>query len=139
MQRRELSLNDLISGSLELLRTAVGPHIEIKIVAAPDLAPAFVDPIHLDRVLMNLCLNARDAMPGGGTLTIETSNAEIGGSTTASAGMTVSGSYVVVAVTDEGMGMDAATLDRLFEPFFTTKEVGKGSGLGLATVYGIVK
>ena len=138
LQRKRISLNALVEDATKLLRTAIGEHIEVRILAAPDLLVTVADPAQLDQVLMNLCLNARDSMPEGGCLTIATGNVEVGQDLARSAGVPP-GSYVLLSVTDTGTGMDAPTLERIFEPFFTTKELGKGTGLGLATVYGIVQ
>jgi signal transduction histidine kinase len=117
----------------------IGEQIEIRVLAAPDLNVTLVDPTQIEQVLMNLCLNARDAMPEGGQLIIETQNVEIEEEYSRTHPYAKQGSYVLLAVSDTGIGMDAATTERVFEPFFTTKEVGKGTGLGLATVYGVVK
>jgi CheY-like chemotaxis protein len=117
----------------------IGSNIEVRTQFAPDLANVRADPTSVEQILMNLCLNSRDAMPGGGRLLIETSNVEIGPEFCRSRSQAHPGQFVLLSVSDSGSGMDAATLDRIFEPFFTTKETGKGTGLGLATVYGVVK
>jgi two-component system cell cycle sensor histidine kinase/response regulator CckA len=139
LQPRSVNLNDLVSRMLGLLKTAVGEQTELKIALAPGLQSTMADPTQIDQVLMNLCLNARDAMPQGGRIVIDTSNVEMGEDFCRTHSYGNPGRYVLLSVSDTGIGMDAATLDRIFEPFFTTKEIGKGTGLGLATVYGIVK
>jgi len=120
------------------LEKVIGSNIEIKAKLAPNLTLVRADPTQVDQVLMNLCINARDAMPEGGRLIIETSEAVFDEKYCTAETRARPGHYTMLAVTDTGTGMDAATLDRIFEPFFTTKELGKGTGLGLATVYGIV-
>jgi two-component system cell cycle sensor histidine kinase/response regulator CckA len=139
LQPKCLSLNDAISGMTSLLQTALGGHIEFKAVLAADLGVVRADPTQIDQVLMNLCLNARDAMPRGGRLVIETRNTELNEDFCRVHSYGIPGKYVLLLVSDTGIGMDAATVERIFEPFFTTKELGRGTGLGLATVYGIVK
>lgn len=139
LQPKKLNLNDSIAGVATLLKSALGDQIEFKTVLSPDLSAARADPIQIDQVLMNLCLNARDAMPTGGRLVIETRVTELGADFCRIHSYGVPGKYVMLLVSDTGMGMDDATIKRLFEPFFTTKELGRGTGLGLATVYGIVK
>lgn len=138
LQTKKVDLNALAVEATSLLRRVIGEHIRVQVVAARNLHVAVADPAQIEQVIMNLCLNARDAMPKGGELIIETRNIEIdeekGRRRQASPG-----NYVVLLVSDTGMGMDVATVQHIFEPFFTTKEVGKGTGLGLATVYGIVK
>src|SRR6266853_1028016 len=139
LQPRSVNLNDLVSKIAGLLRTAIGEQTELKVALTPGLQATMADPAQIEQVLMNLCLNARDAMPQGGRIVIETSNVEIGEDFCQTHSYGHPGRYVLLSVSDTGVGMDAATLDRIFEPFFTTKEMGKGTGLGLATVYGIVK
>jgi two-component system cell cycle sensor histidine kinase/response regulator CckA len=139
LQPRRINLNDLIEESIKLLRRVIGEHIEVRIVAAPNLRVALADPAQIEQVLMNLCLNARDAMPDGGQLIVETQNVEIGDEHSRLHTNAQPGSYIQLSVSDTGKGMDAGTAERIFEPFFTTKEMGRGTGLGLATVYGIVK
>jgi nitrogen-specific signal transduction histidine kinase/ActR/RegA family two-component response regulator len=139
LQPRSVNLSDLVSKIADLLKTAIGEQTELKIALAPSLQATMADPTQIEQVVMNLCLNARDAMPQGGRIVIETSNVEIGEDFCRSHSYGHPGRYVLLSVSDTGVGMDAVTLDRIFEPFFTTKEMGKGTGLGLATVYGIVK
>jgi signal transduction histidine kinase len=139
LQPRRLSLNDSITGMTSLLESAVGTTIAFTTVLAPNLRVIRADPTQIDQILMNLCLNSRDAMPLGGRLVIKTQDAEIGEAFCKTHLDAVAGEYVLLTVSDTGAGMDKATLDHIFEPFFTTKEPGRGTGLGLATVYGIVK
>jgi two-component system, cell cycle sensor histidine kinase and response regulator CckA len=139
LRRQSISLNHLVPETKSLLQTAIGEQIEFKIALASDLQVTSADPTQIQQVLMNLCLNARDAMPEGGHLIIETRNVEIDEDFCRAHTYGRPGSYVSLSVSDTGLGMDAAILDRIFEPFFTTKEMGRGTGLGLATVYGIVK
>ncbi len=134
-----INLNYTIADLLTMLQKVIGSNIELKAVTAPDLGVVRADPAQIEQVLMNLCLNARDAMPDGGKLMIETRNVEVGEEYTRLHSYVRPGPYVQLSVTDTGIGMDAATREHIFEPFFTTKEPGKGTGLGLATVYGVVK
>lgn len=139
LEPRNVDLNQTAIETLSLLEKVIGSNIEIKANLAPDLAVVRADPTQVEQVLMNLCINARDAMPNGGSLIIDTSNITLDAAFCSIQPLARPGDYVMLAVTDSGIGMDAATLDRIFEPFFTTKEMGKGTGLGLATVYGIVR
>src|SRR5216684_2315560 len=139
LQPRKVNLNVLVQEEMNLLRRVIGADIEVRVLAAQDLQVTMADPTQVEQVLMNLCLNARDAMAGGGQLIIETQNVEIGEEYCRNHAYGQPGSYVLLSVSDTGSGMDAATMERIFEPFFTTKELGRGTGLGLATVYGIVK
>ncbi|MFI5072404.1 MAG: PAS domain S-box protein [Terriglobales bacterium] len=134
-----LDLNTIVVESEKLLGRLIGEHIEFFTALDPTLGNVRVDPVQIEQVLVNLILNARDAMPQGGKLTIETSNIDLEESYESKRSLIPAGSYAMVAITDTGCGMDEETQSRIFEPFYTTKELGKGTGLGLATVYGIVK
>jgi two-component system, cell cycle sensor histidine kinase and response regulator CckA len=133
-----IDLNDVVAGIVPMLRRLVGEQIELRVSPAADLGHVRADPPQLEQVLLNLVVNARDAMPAGGALTIETANVELDEQYVQVHATVVAGPYVMLAVTDTGSGMDAVTMAHLFEPFFTTKPSGQGTGLGLATVYGIV-
>lgn len=139
LQPRVLNLNSLVTETQKMLQRLVGEDIEQKILLDPALARTKADPGQIVQVIMNLTVNARDAMPKGGKLTIKTANASFKDAVSFSGVPVPPGEYVMLSVSDTGTGMDAETRKRLFEPFFTTKEAGKGTGLGLATVYGIVK
>jgi len=139
LQPKVLDLNQVVTDMEKLLRRLIGENIELVTSLADDLGHVRADPGQIEQVIVNLAVNARDAMPNGGRLILETSKMEIDESYASRHDPVLPGSYVILAVTDTGVGMDEPTLSRLFEPFFTTKEVGKGTGLGLATVYGIVK
>src|SRR5436309_4321165 len=134
-----LDLNVVVAEMDKLLRRLIGEHIALVTVLAPDLGRVKADPNQLGQVIVHLAVNARDAMPEGGKLTIETANVDHDEVFAQAHLGSVPGAYAMLAVTDTGSGMDATVRAHLFEPFFTTKEVGKGTGLGLATVYGIVK
>jgi signal transduction histidine kinase len=136
---RVLDLNELIHELQKMLARLLGADIELVLRCERKLAPVRVDPSQIDQVIMNLAINARDAMPNGGKLTIETQSVVLDGSYASAHFGAISGPHVMLAVSDTGTGMDKETQARIFEPFFTTKEVGKGTGLGLSTVFGIVK
>jgi PAS domain S-box-containing protein len=138
LEAKVLEPNTVILGMERMLRRVLGEDVALATIAAPDAGCVKVDPGQLEQVMMNLAVNARDAMPRGGRLTIETSSVRFDAEAAAAHALTA-GAYVAIMVTDTGMGMDAATRARIFEPFFTTKETGKGTGLGLSTVFGIVK
>ncbi|HJT88982.1 MAG TPA: ATP-binding protein [Bryobacteraceae bacterium] len=139
LQPRVLDLNKLVTSLSTMLQRLIGEDIDLRLVLRPDLGRVNADPGQLEQVLMNLVVNARDAMPKGGTLTIETSNADLDESYVFKHLSAKSGPHVALIVSDTGHGMDESTRARLFEPFFTTKGTGKGTGLGLSTVFGIVK
>jgi PAS domain S-box-containing protein len=140
--RREpkiVDLNESISGLIKMLRRVIGEQIDLNLHLVPKLKSIYADPGQVEQILMNLCVNARDAMPEGGSISIETQNAVFEASFLETFAWAREGDYVRLRVADTGSGIPNEFLDRVFEPFFTTKEVGKGTGLGLATVYGIVK
>jgi len=139
MQTRTINLNTVVSETLQLLRRTIGEDIEVVRHLDPDLRNTRLDPDQLAQVIMNLAINSRDAMPSGGTLEIETRNADLDAAYARAHEPVQPGKYAMLAVTDSGAGIDAALLPRIFDPFFTTKELGKGTGLGLSIVYGIVK
>jgi len=139
LEPRNIDLNQSVTETFSLLEKVIGSNIEMHTRLARNLSVVRADPTQVEQVLMNLCINARDAMPNGGSIHIETANVQFDDEYCAMQPYARPGFYSLLAVSDTGTGMDAATLDRIFEPFFTTKEVGKGTGLGLATVYGIVR
>lgn len=139
LQPKTLDLNLVVRDLTELLHRTLGEQVELEGVLAPRLWSVEIDPNQLESAIVNLAINARDAMPGGGKLTIETSNAALDEGYQAVDAEVRPGQYVMVSISDTGTGMDSETVTRVFEPFFTTKEVGKGTGLGLSMVYGFVK
>jgi len=134
-----LDLNDAVGGMLKMLRRLIGEDIELKWLPGDELWPIKMDPSQMDQLLANLCVNARDAIDGVGKITIETGKISFDAAYCAERTGFVPGDFVLLAVSDNGKGMERDILDKIFEPFFTTKGVGQGTGLGLATVYGVVK
>jgi signal transduction histidine kinase len=139
LQPRSINVNGLVIDAARLLRPTLGEQIEIESMLAHDSAPALIDPSQLSTAILNLALNARDAMPDGGKLTLETRNVVLDENYAAMNSEVTPGNYVMIAVSDSGVGIPADQLEKVFEPFYTTKDVGKGSGLGLSMVYGFVK
>jgi CheY-like chemotaxis protein len=134
-----IGLNETVSQLRKMLDRLIGEDVRVQTQLAADLGPVKADPGQIEQVLMNLAANARDAMPSGGTLTLETSNVNLNRSNCGPDLHVPPGAYVCLTVSDTGIGMDARTRARIFEPFFTTKPAGRGTGLGLATVYGIIQ
>jgi CheY-like chemotaxis protein len=139
LQPRVLDLNAVVRTLEKMLQPLIGEHVKLRIVLEPQLGAVRADPAQIEQVIMNLAVNARDALPGGGQLTIQTANVELDEAQARERSGATPGRYVMLAVSDTGVGMDAETRAHIFEPFFTTKEQGRGTGLGLATVYGIIK
>jgi len=139
LERRTFNLNDTVNEIMKLLQRIIGEDVEVRVIATPGLSAIFADPAQIEQVIMNLAVNARDAMPQGGLLTIETSNVDLDENYRRQYPYVNPGKYVQIRMSDTGSGIDAETRKRIFEPFFTTKEVGNGTGLGLSMVYGIVK
>ncbi len=139
IQPRVLDLNTVIPDMDEMLQRIIGEDVELRTVLAPDLWPVNMDPTQVEQIIVNIAVNARHAMPRGGQLTFEVSNAVLDEDAVADRPETEPGEYVQLAITDTGVGMSDEVMAQIFEPFFTTREVGQGTGLGLSSVYGIVK
>jgi signal transduction histidine kinase len=139
LQPRSVDVNALVIEAARLLRPTLGEQIEIESMLAHDSAPALIDPSQLSTAILNLALNARDAMPDGGKLTLETKNVVLDENYAAMSSEVSAGNYIMIAVSDSGKGIPTSLLEKVFEPFYTTKDIGKGSGLGLSMVYGFVK
>jgi signal transduction histidine kinase len=140
LQPAALDLNEIVQGVSRMARRIIGTDVQLRLELATAVAKVLADPAQVEQVLLNLIVNARDAMPSGGTITVHTSDVvlDAGSPEIAQAGI-AAGAFVLLSVSDDGIGMDQATQARIFEPFFTTKETGRGTGLGLATVYGIIR
>jgi CheY-like chemotaxis protein len=134
-----MDVNKLVGGMSEMLRRTIGEHLRVETVLAGGVWRAYADPSQLENAILNLCVNGRDAMPDGGRLTIETSNAHLDDAYASAHNEVLAGQYVMVSVSDAGAGMTPEVVERAFDPFYTTKGVGKGTGLGLSQVHGFVK
>jgi two-component system cell cycle sensor histidine kinase/response regulator CckA len=139
LEPQDIQLNTVVTDVLSLLEKVIGTDVEIRTSLAAELSPVRADSSQIEQVLMNLCLNARDAMPSGGCLTIQTRNTNLDEAACRRTPGLSPGRHAELIVSDDGIGMDAKTREHIFEPFFTTKELGKGTGLGLATVFGIIR
>ncbi len=139
LQPETTSLNDVLAESEPLLRRTLGEDVELEYILERKLGLTEVDPHQMAQVIMNLAINARDAMPGGGKLCLKTANVELDEDSCWMDSDWIPGPHVMLTVSDTGVGMDAETMSHVFEPFFTTKGPGEGTGLGLSTVYGIVR
>jgi signal transduction histidine kinase len=140
LQPTALDINEIVNGVARMARRLIGTDVQLCLELGEPVSLVLADPAQLEQVLLNLIVNARDAMPSGGTILVQTSNARLHADAAeiVQAGI-APGAFVMMAVSDEGIGMDPATQARIFEPFFTTKETGRGTGLGLSTVYGIIR
>ncbi len=136
---KALDLNETVESMFKMIRRLIGEDIDLSWKPGPAVWPVKMDPSQLDQILVNLCINARDAISDVGRITIETHNVRFDEAYCANHAGFVPGEYVLLAVSDDGRGMDKETLDKIFEPFYTTKEIGKGTGLGLSVIYGIIK
>ncbi|HLP41192.1 MAG TPA: ATP-binding protein, partial [Fibrobacteria bacterium] len=139
LQPRVLDLNEVVEGTAVMLRRLIGEHIELRLRLDRTLPKVKADPVQIDQILINLCLNARDAMEKGGALLIETGWTHLATGLHSRFGDLVPGTYAILTVVDNGQGMSEDVVERIFEPFFTTKETGKGAGLGLSSAYGIIR
>jgi len=139
LRRKDIDLDTVITNLTQMLQTLIGEDIELEVNAGKDLHPVYADPVQITQILINLCVNARDAMPEGGKITLGTENIVLDADYQRLHPWARQGDYVLLSVSDTGIGMDGETLSHIFEPFFTTKALGKGTGLGLPSVYAIVK
>jgi signal transduction histidine kinase len=140
LQPVPIDINEIVGAVARMARRLIGTEVSLKLELAPSPGSVLADPAQIEQVLLNLIVNARDAMPGGGMITVQTANVQLSAQSPeiSQAGI-APGPFVMLAVIDHGIGMDQATQARIFEPFFTTKETGRGTGLGLSTVYGSVR
>ncbi len=139
LEMQKIQLNELFRNLSKMLKRLIGEHVHIELAFDPDLPPVLADPTQMEQILMNLTVNARDAMPQGGWIKIKTAHVEVGPEEARTLGEIKAGDYVRITVEDTGEGISPEVQEKIFEPFFTTKQVGQGTGLGLSTVYGIVK